>query len=453
MRRVYAVRAFLVAAVLMMFACWAAPSASAATSDPGYSLLAADGSVLDGQSVLSPVAAHLGYPDGASIAKVKFYIDGAYLGQIAAAPYEWTYALPLGAHALEARATTAAGTRTARAVVTAVEKLPPPPPPPASSNPACPSYTVTTAAELAAALASATPGQTIVLADGVYAGNFVAAVDGTEQAPITLCGGRNARIVSDDGNDGGSYALYLNGADWWHLTGFTVATAKKGLVLDWSSHDLVEDLHVTDIGDEGIHLRRDSSDNIIRGNTVDHTGMVAPRFGEGVYVGSAVSNWGLYMGLDSAGSPIPDRSDRNQIIGNTVIDTAAENVDVKEGTTSGTVSGNTFGGDLIAGENSADSLIDVKGNGWQIENNIGHHAAGLGAMVDGFEIHEAAPGWGRDNAFHGNAVEVNAPGVGIWVHPSLLGAGNILGCDNTWAGAAGGDYATNHDPYVLLACE
>jgi hypothetical protein len=67
---------------------------------------------------------------------------------------------------------------------------------------------------------------------------------------------------------------------------------------------------------------------------------VQPGYGEGVYIGSAVSNWPCYGNTDGA-----DRGHRVQVVGNHLgPNIAAELIDVKEGTTGGLISGNTFDG-------------------------------------------------------------------------------------------------------------
>ena len=225
---------------------------------------------------------------------------------------------------------------------------------------------MTDAASLQKALTEARPGTTITLRDGNYngkdvkdpsgkePGRFVAAASGTAASPIVLQGSPQA--ILDGGGTGGGYALHLVGANYWKLQGFTVQSASKGIVLDRSNHTVIDGVHVTDIGAEGIHFRAFSSDNLLTNSTVDNTGVGAPNFGEGVYIGSAQSNWKTYTGGK------PDNSDRNQIIDNTITDTAAENIDIKEGSSGGVVRGNYLGGDKIASKNSADSWIDVKGN-------------------------------------------------------------------------------------------
>lgn len=308
---------------------------------------------------------------------------------------------------------------------------------------------MTDAVTLTSALAAARPGQTITLAPGSYhskdvrrgdasePGRFVARPPGTAEAPITLRGPRTA--VLDGGGTGGGYGLHLAGADHWRLEGFTVSSASKGIVLDRSSHVRIEGVRVTDIGAEGVHFRSFSSDNVLTDSDVDHTGVRKPNFGEGVYVGSAVSNWPTHSGS------APDSSDRNQILDNRIRATGAENIDLKEGTRSGVVRGNVLDGSAMAGRNSADSWIDVKGNDYTIEGNRGTRS-----LLDGFQVHVQAEGWGRGNVFSGNVLDVRAPGVGIWLQDKAVDQGNVVRCSNVVRAAASGSYATNH--YSPLPC-
>lgn len=184
-------------------------------------------------------------------------------------------------------------------------------------------------------LLDAGPGTTITLQDGSYhgkevkdpsgqePGRFVAAASGTAVAPIVLQGSRAA--ILDGGGTGGGYALHLKSANHWRLQGFTVRSAAKRIVLDRSNHNVIDGVHVTNIGDEGIHFRGFSSHNLLVNSAMDNTGVDSPNCGESVYIGSAKSNWETHSGGE------PDNSDRNQIIANTVVDTAAENIDIKEG--------------------------------------------------------------------------------------------------------------------------
>jgi hypothetical protein len=287
----------------------------------------------------------------------------------------------------------------------------------------CPDPTVEVgdADELAAALAAAEPGDVIELAPGTYLGRFVATAQADPGAPIFLCGPREA-VLDGDGIRGG-YALHLDGASGWRLVGFTVRNAQKGVVVDRGVGHVIQGLRVEEIGDEAIHLRTRSTDNVVRDNVIRRTGLRRDRFGEGVYVGSAESNWCRYTECD------PDRSDRNLVEGNDIAETGAESVDLKEGTTGGVVRGNTFDGDGMTG---ADSWVDVKGNGWLIEGNTGTRSP-----LDGFQVHEIRDGWGQGNVFRSNVADVDGEGFGI-ATTNARDLGNVVACNNEISGAGAG---------------
>jgi hypothetical protein len=273
-------------------------------------------------------------------------------------------------------------------------------------------------AELRAALADATPGQVLELADAVYQGRFVIERSGSQGAPIVLRG--SSRAVLDGGAVGSGYTLHLDGADHVRVEGVTVRGGQKGNVLDEADHVVLSRLDVGHTGMEAVHFRTSSSDNRLEASAVHDTGLVEPGFGEGVYIGSATSNWGKYG--DGGG---PDRSDRNVVVGNRIYAVTAENIDVKEGTTAGVISGNTLDGAGLTGEHYADSWIDLKGNGYLVAENIGTRS-----LLDGFQTHVQLDGWGQRNVFRGNRLTVGADGVGINVHRADLSTGNVVACDN-----------------------
>ena len=306
-----------------------------------------------------------------------------------------------------------------------------PPPPPPSGGAAVPvgcpaeapdAVDVTDAQELLAALEAARPGQVIRLADGRYEGEFLAEAQANAEAPIRLCGGRGA--VLDGGDVDGGYTLHLSGATHWTVSGFTVTGGQKGVMVDAGSGIRIEGLLVTSTGDEAIHLRTNSGDNAVVGNTIRDTGLRKPGFGEGVYVGSAESNWCQLTDCR------PDRSDRNLIEGNDIAGTTAEAVDIKEGTSDGVLRGNTFDGAAMV---EADSWVDVKGNGWRIEGNTG-----TSTPTDGFQVHEVVDGWGRDTVFTGNAAN-GVPELAINVAgPRAIRDTTTVSCDNEAGDATDG---------------
>jgi hypothetical protein len=288
---------------------------------------------------------------------------------------------------------------------------------------------VSTAGALAAALQKAKPGQVLCLAPGTYRGQFVATVSGSADARIVLDGPADA--VLDGGSVNTGYALYLNGASYWDVRGITVTNAKKGIMLDRATNVAIDGVTVRRIGEEGIHLRTNSTDNVVQNSTVSDTGLVTPAFGEGVYIGSAQSNWCTYTACQ------PDRSDRNVVRDNHLgPNVRAECVDVKEGTTGGVIAGNALDATGIAGANAADSWIDVKGNGYAVTGNIGVNPTGTTILKDGFQVHVAAPGWGNGNRFAGNVLDVRSTGHGIWVQATAQDT--TVFADNTVTNAAAG---------------
>ncbi|MGY4981618.1 right-handed parallel beta-helix repeat-containing protein [Streptomyces sp. 900105755] len=287
----------------------------------------------------------------------------------------------------------------------------------------CPAATVTVsdAKSLKDALDQARPGDVIEMRDGVYSDRFTAATPGTADRPIFLCGGPGA-VIDAGGVDGG-YAFHLDGASNWRLIGFTVRNGQKGVMADRVQGSVIQGLTVENIGDEGIHLRDFSSGNVVENNTVRATGKRKEQFGEGIYVGSAKSNWCTVTDCK------PDKSDDNVIRGNHVSDTTAESVDIKEGTTGGSLIGNTFDGAGLSGGHD-DSWVDVKGNDWLIKGNTGRHS-----NEDGFQTHRILDGWGTGNVFQANTAQVDGPGYGFHFAPV---ENNKVTCDNKVTDAAKG---------------
>lgn len=292
---------------------------------------------------------------------------------------------------------------------------------PDSSPVSCPKATTTVsdADGLQDALDEAKPGGVIELEGGTYTGEFSTEASGTAAEPIYLCGPK-AAVLDGDGIEGG-YVLHLDGATHWRLVGFTVTNGQKGVMADTTVSSVIQDLTVTKIGDEAIHLRNNSTDNVVLDNTVSDTGLRRDKFGEGVYIGTAVSNWCTYTDCRA------DRSDRNVVKGNTITGVSSEAIDAKEGTTGGVIIDNTFDGSKLSG---ADSWVDLKGNNWLVTGNTG-----TSSTKDGFQTHDILPGWGDHNVFSDNRAEVNGPGLGIALRPEQS---NVVTCSNSVVGAAEG---------------
>jgi hypothetical protein len=293
---------------------------------------------------------------------------------------------------------------------------------------------VNSAAQLQAALNTALPGQTIQIQDGYYerSGGFYAnaGIDGTEANPIIVIGSRN--VVLSTNNLTSGYAFSLKGNKYWIIKGFTVVNSKNGVVLDSCKYVTVDSIQAKKLGQDGIHLRTYTSYCTVKRCYIDSTGLNDYSFGEGIYIGSAYSNWCTYTDCN------PDTSNYNQILFNSFGSfVTAENIDVKEGTKGGLIKGNNFNGLGLQGMNGGDSWIDMKGNYYTVENNTGNHS-----ILDGIQTHIQQPGgYGNYNTFSNNVLNVNGPGYGIRVQTSNANgtaAANVVCTNNQASGAVMG---------------
>ncbi|HEV2345316.1 MAG TPA: carbohydrate binding domain-containing protein [Actinocrinis sp.] len=286
---------------------------------------------------------------------------------------------------------------------------------------------VSTGSQLSQALKSVVPGETIRLAAGTYSGQYNATISGTAGSPITLTGPSTAVITGSSVDS--AYGVHLQ-ASYWILRGFSVTTFQKGVVVDGGAHDTIDGLTVYDIGDEAIHLRAFSSNDIVENCHVHDTGKYQAGYGEGIYIGSAQSNWGTYSGGQ------PDTSNNDVVQNNTLgPNITAENIDIKEGTTGGLVQGNSFDATGEAGANSAVAWVDVKGNGYQVNGNTGVNAYQQGILVE-----QLYTGFGCGNTFKGNTLDLgSAPGYGFDIkdQTACTSNPNVVYASNNVTGGAG----------------
>ena len=59
---------------------------------------------------------------------------------------------------------------------------------------------------------------------------------------------------------------------YWILDGFTLTNALQGIVLDYSKNNILTNMYVHHIGIEAVHIRFNSTDNIIQNSTISYTG-------------------------------------------------------------------------------------------------------------------------------------------------------------------------------------
>jgi len=288
---------------------------------------------------------------------------------------------------------------------------------------------VATASALRTALSKALPGDQVRLAAGTYTGNFTLARGGTALAPVVVCG--DADAILDGGPTATGYTLRVAGAPYAVIQGLTVVHGQKAVMIDGSPYVTLSNLNVHSTGYEGVVFRHGSSYGVLRDSTITDTGLDAPEYGEGVYVGSADNNWV---------NGVPDQTDGVQVLNNQIgPGVAAEEVDIKEGTTGGVVSGNTFDGSgMVNVQYGAQSWVDVKGNNWLITGNTGRYT-----IRHGFTDSLAMTGWGNNNVFTLNTEYVNAKGYGVKVVPGVTGV--VVSTSNLVFGAT---YGLSNIPVV-----
>ncbi|MBE6841720.1 MAG: hypothetical protein E7510_02680 [Ruminococcus sp.] len=265
---------------------------------------------------------------------------------------------------------------------------------------------VTDTAELKEALSQAKPGDDIVLAPGkyVYEGStpkgrlFVGEADGTEDKPITLRSENpNDPAVLSGIEVSKNYVLTILG-DHWIVRDIVAENAGKGIIVDNSCYTKIINCEVRNIGQEGIHLRDDSSYCIVESCYVHDTGLTHPSYGEAVYVGSSKSTTDYGFNCDY-------NTIRNCRLGPNV---TAEHVDVKEYTTGTIIEGCTFDGTGMSGENYADSFVDMKGNDCILRNNTGYRN-GCTNVNRAFEMNRLVEGWGQNAYIYNNKAYMDTP--------------------------------------------
>ena len=261
--------------------------------------------------------------------------------------------------------------------------------------------TVSDSPELAEALKNAKAGDEIILTEGVYQADassgtwkaFHAEADGTAEAHIILRSADPAHPAEICGNSAESKcALYITGS-FWELRDLKVSTACKGIFLAQSEHSIISGCEVCEIGDEAIHIIDDSSYNLIENCIIHDTGLKTPKYGEGVYIGSAknATDYGFECHYNTV---------RGCRFGPNI---AADHVDIKEYTYGNTVEYCTFDGTGIMGENGGDSFVEVKGNDAVIRFNTGYRN-GCEKQTSAFDMNVQLEGWGQGTKIYDNTL-------------------------------------------------
>lgn len=276
--------------------------------------------------------------------------------------------------------------------------------------------------ELVKAFEDAKPDNHIIINPGIYYGSFKISKSGLKNKEIKISG-EGATIKGSSISSG--YGLFIKGS---HLIieGLKVENFKKGIVLESASNNVLQMIKIDKIGEEGLHLRKQSSKNIIKKIEISNTGLKNPGFGEGIYIGSATNHWCEFTNCQE------DKCDNNQILENNIYSTTAEPIDIKEGTSHTIVAGNIFDGNKVTGENSADSHIDLKGNFSLIETNYFKNSSKNKLLIDAIQVHKKYAGWGENNLISKNYLDDNLKGYGVNVHSKSINSNNVVSCNNNF---------------------
>ena len=252
----------------------------------------------------------------------------------------------------------------------------------------------------------AKPGDTIQLLNNTtYYGNLIIdSINGSKNSLIYIIGNNTSTIQGNENTK--SYVIKIQHSSYVYFglttssdnecgQGYNLITAQKGIYVDTCNNITIQNLNIYDIGYEGLHILYSSHCKVLNNNIHD-TGNYEPEkgYGEGIYIGSAKSNWE---------NGVPDTTNNITISYNNLYNIISECVDIKEGTQNGIISHNNMDGSKLSNDNYADSWIDIKGSNWTIENNTMNFT-----LKDGIQTHHIADSVedsGFNNTFSGNSMD------------------------------------------------
>ncbi len=260
---------------------------------------------------------------------------------------------------------------------------------------------VTNTAELIAAFAEVKAGDEIVLREGIYQADpnsgawrpFQATADGTESAHIILRSEDPGNPATICANSSDSKCVLTITGSYWEIRDLKISTGCKGIFLAKSDHSVISGCEVFDIGEEAIHIIDDSSYNLVENCKVHDTGKKTPKYGEGVYIGSAKNS--TDYGFECHYNTV-----RNCEFGPNI---AADHVDIKEFTYGNLVEYCTFDGTGMQGENGGDSFVEIKGNNAVIRYNTGYRN-GCEKQRSAFDMNVQLDGWGQGTKIYDNTL-------------------------------------------------
>jgi|GEM_PF-3663167 len=189
----------------------------------------------------------------------------------------------------------------------------------------------------------AKPGDVICFARGSYKPFAIMNFEATAEKPLVLRalpGDEHQVVISQRSHQYG-IGIRVGRSEHVHLYGFGIERVQSGVTVAGSAHVRIEDLSIRSVGQAGIYVKQeyDSKDHDrhegipshhvdIIGNTIEDTGNLTARYGEGVYVGS--------------GGRQGDKTHDVFIALNRISDVRAEAIDLKPWTSNLIVRGNVI---------------------------------------------------------------------------------------------------------------
>ncbi|NJM80808.1 MAG: hypothetical protein HC854_16560 [Flavobacterium sp.] len=157
-----------------------------------------------------------------------------------------------------------------------------------------------TVAQIKAAMADARPGDEIIIAAGTYASDakvkdgfgkfnyFSGLADGTAANPIIIRGASSTNLPILTVPTNLRYVSPIMGitGDYWVIKDLEISYGQKGLMLDTANNCKIINVTIHHTDQEGLHLRSNSSNNLVQNCKIFETGIGDGGTGEGVYVGS-----------------------------------------------------------------------------------------------------------------------------------------------------------------------
>jgi parallel beta-helix repeat protein len=234
---------------------------------------------------------------------------------------------------------------------------------------------------ISAAASIAVPGDTVVVASGVYHERVTVRNSGTPEAPIAFAADGADVIVT-----GARHGFYISGRRWIALRGFTVDdTLAAGILVTGSSHITISNNHVTRAGKPtpgyvraGISLN-DTSDSLVSGNIAEHNTDAGIKLDYGATRNRIVGNITAHNARRYArASPgIDVRSGGNTVEANISHDNEDSGIQIYAGATNNLIRNNLC-------YNNGDHGIDVlRSGGQRIIGNSVYRNEAAGINVEG----------------------------------------------------------------------